>query len=97
VVGVPAEAIPLPPALQITAPNPFQPGGMIEYGIAARGRVSLQVFDPEGRLAATLVDQEQAPGVHRVGFVAEGLPSGVYFCRLESGGTVRSKKIVIVD
>ena len=97
VVGVPAETIPLPPALQITAPNPFQPGGTIEYGIAARGRVSLQVFDPEGRLAATLVDQEQARGVHRVGFVAEGLPSGVYFCRLESGGTVRSKKIVIVD
>ena len=97
VVGVPAEEVPPPSALAITAPNPFRRGSTIGYEIRAPGPVSLQVFDPHGRLAATLVDREHAPSRYRVVFAAQQLPAGVYFCRLESGGAVRSKKIVIVD
>jgi spore coat protein CotH len=98
VVGVPpAEGPPASPALALAMPNPFPRGSKIEYGIVTPGPAALQVFDSQGRLSATLVEREHAPGAYRTEFTAEGLPSGVYFCRLESQGAVAVRKLLIVD
>jgi hypothetical protein len=43
-----------------------------------------------------LVDSEQEPGRYDVKFDAIGLPSGVYFYRLEAGKFVDVKKMILV-
>lgn len=70
-------------------PNPFNPRTTIRFSIAQRSHVSLKIFDVLGREVATLVNQEQAAGTYAVLFDLrasnlEGVPSGVYFYRLQA-------------
>ena len=59
-------------------------------------RVRLTVCDLLGREVATLVDESRMPGTHRVSFDASRLASGMYLYRLHAGGTVLTKKLVLV-
>lgn len=77
--------------LNANHPNPFQRQTIIRFGVAARGRVSLQVFDVSGRLVATLVGGDMREGHYEIewnGRSAQGaaLESGVYLYRLEANG-----------
>ncbi|HEY4643450.1 MAG TPA: M1 family aminopeptidase, partial [Bacteroidota bacterium] len=65
-------------------PNPFNPTTMIEYDVPRRSFVTVAVYDLLGRKVADLVSQVLEPGFYRAPFSAEGLASGVYFCRLEA-------------
>lgn len=77
-------------------PNPFNPTTTIRYAVPRPARVTLRVFDVGGREVATLVDGEQAAGVHEVRWNAAGLASGVYFYRLRSDGFTKTKKLVLL-
>ncbi|MBC7188390.1 MAG: T9SS type A sorting domain-containing protein [Calditrichaeota bacterium] len=83
-------------ALLPNYPNPFNPVTTIEYHVREKCRVRLEVLDPLGRRIATLLDEEQSPGVHRVQFHAGSLPSGVYLCRIETHQFAAVRKMVIV-
>jgi hypothetical protein len=76
-------------------PNPFNPATVLRYELAAAGSVSLRVFDARGRAVAQLVDARQEAGLHEVRFDGEGLPSGVYFSRLNVDGMVETAKMVL--
>jgi hypothetical protein len=64
------------------------------------------VYDILGNEVATLVNEEQAPGVYEVEFSTKGgsasggnaysLPSGVYFYKLKSGSFIETKKMVVL-
>jgi hypothetical protein len=49
-----------------------------------------------GREVASLVHQMQSAGEYQVGWNAAGLPSGVYFCRLQAGGLVETRKLILL-
>jgi hypothetical protein len=66
-------------------PNPFLSATEVEYAIARQEQVRLEVCDIFGNVVATLADGEESAGVHRLRFDAEGLPAGVYYCRLTAG------------
>ncbi len=76
-------------------PNPFNPEVSIHYALPQEGRVRLRVFDVLGRQVATLVDEVQQAGRHRVRFVASDLPSGVYLYRIEAGGQMQTGRLVL--
>ncbi len=78
------------------APNPFNPATTIEFTLDAPGRAVPRVFDVRGRLVRTLLDGPLGSGTHRVSFAADGLPSGVYFYRLETPTAVGTRKMVLV-
>jgi hypothetical protein len=78
-------------------PNPFNPVTSISFSLPQAGQVRLTVFDLLGRAVAVLADGEAGSGVHRVAFNGAGLPSGVYFYRLESAGRVIARKMVLSD
>ncbi|MBC8041890.1 MAG: T9SS type A sorting domain-containing protein [Rhizobacter sp.] len=83
-------------ALQQNYPNPFNPSTTIRYQLPISGEVSLKVFDVLGREVATLVDTKQAAGNYIVRFSASKLSSGVYFYRLQTGGAVLTKKMLLL-
>jgi hypothetical protein len=64
-------------------PNPFNPSTMIRYALPARTLVRLTVFNMLGQQVALLQNGEQEAGRHDVRFDAQGLPSGLYFYRLQ--------------
>jgi lysophospholipase L1-like esterase len=77
-------------------PNPFNPETNIEYRISNIGFVALQIFDILGQNIATLVNQEQQPGLYRVNWNASCLPSGVYYYRLTAGEYIETKKLILL-
>ena len=83
-------------ALGPTTPNPGSGPRNVFFSLPSPGRVVLRVFDVSGRLAATLVDHDLEKGRHDVRFFPDGWGAGVYFYRLESGGKVRSGRMVIL-
>jgi hypothetical protein len=77
-------------------PNPFNPSTTIEFDLPARSYVSMNVYDVLGRLVATLVNDQQAAGSHRVTWNAGGVSSGVYVYRLQADGVTQSHKLLIL-
>ncbi|NUN08963.1 MAG: CotH kinase family protein [Ignavibacteriaceae bacterium] len=65
--------------------------------------VTLKIYDLLGRELATLVNETKSPGVYETElntrqFSGGGkLASGVYFCRLNAGGNVKTIKMVVID
>jgi hypothetical protein len=56
----------------------------------------LKVFDLLGREVNTLVNEEKEAGYHSVDFNAGDLPGGVYFYRLQVGGFINTKKMILI-
>jgi hypothetical protein len=63
-------------------PNPFNPVSVIEYTIPEISEVTITVYDILGRQAAILFHGFHVPGLHKVLFQPDQLPSGVYFYRM---------------
>ena len=96
-----SENLPRSFALDQNYPNPFNAGTVISYVLAGDGHTTLQVFDVLGRTVATLVDEMQPMGRHRLswdGRDARGLPvaSGVYFYRLTAGQDIESRTMILL-
>jgi subtilase family serine protease len=77
-------------------PNPFNPSTVIMFDLPREVKVKLCVYDVLGRLVNVLIDDIMAAGRYRVEFRGSGLPSGVYFYRLEAGSYISVKKMVLV-
>lgn len=77
-------------------PNPFNPGTTIKYSLLNSGYVKISVYSTEGKLTANLLEGKQPAGEGSITWVAEGIPSGVYFCRMEFGNRSLERKMVIL-
>jgi hypothetical protein len=77
-------------------PNPFNPSTTIDYRLLTQSQVTLKVFDLLGRDVATLVHSVEQPGYKTVNFNANNLASGVYYCRLQAGKLVETRKLVLL-
>jgi hypothetical protein len=88
--------LPLSYELHQNFPNPFNPTTAIAYDLPSSGHVALRVYNVIGQQVATLVDGLQEAGSKSVRFDGAGLPSGVYLYRLEAGGQVLTRRMVLV-
>jgi len=82
--------------LEQNYPNPFNPSTLIRYSLPSTEQVSLKVFDMLGREVAVLVNVRQAAGRYEVSFNATGLPTGLYFYRLQAGSYSETRKMMLV-
>ncbi len=94
-------ATPLALELGNNYPNPFNPATTIPYVLPRAGQAQLVIFDGRGALVRTLVDRQLPGGFHQSpwdGFDSQGraVASGVYFYRLETGGTQRVGRMLLV-
>lgn len=77
-------------------PNPFNPETVISYTLPEQTRVRLTVYDVLGREIAVLVDEIRDPGHHSVSWNARNVASGLYFSRLDAGGTPITRTMSLV-
>jgi len=77
-------------------PNPFNPSTRIAFDLPDNSRVSLKIFDVLGREVATLLDEQMEAGRHLVSWNADGMPSGVYFVRLDAGPFSGTRKLLLM-
>jgi hypothetical protein len=78
-------------------PNPFNPSTIIEFTLGEKGYTTLKVYNILGQEIAILFNQIAESGKrYQVNFLAQGLPSGVYFAVLEYGRQRSSKSMVLI-
>jgi hypothetical protein len=82
--------------LEQNYPNPFNPSTTIRFQVPHASNVSLVIYNALGQKVATLFQGEKAAGIFSVKFSASDLGSGVYFCRLQAGELVQTKKVLLV-
>ena len=88
-------------ALSQNYPNPFNPVTRIKYRLAEDVPVRLLVYNVRGQQVAVLVECDQPAGYYQIewrGTDGHGreLASGIYFCRLQAGERVFSRKMVLL-
>jgi len=83
-------------SLEQNYPNPFNPTTTISFILPSKSFVSLKVFDALGRQVASLVNEELPAGRYTQQWDAAGLPSGIYFYRLQTGSYTETKKLVLL-
>jgi hypothetical protein len=91
----------LRPHLFQSYPNPFNKTTTISFSIPQSAKVSLKVFDVQGRLVRTLVDGVRLAGVHPIVWDrrsngGQSVASGVYFYRLKAPGFEKSRRMVLL-
>jgi hypothetical protein len=77
-------------------PNPFNPVTNIEYQLSEPAFVYLRVYNTLGEQVKILVNEMQNSGRYSVRFNAEGLTSGVYFYKIESGDMKIVKNMILM-
>jgi photosystem II stability/assembly factor-like uncharacterized protein len=77
-------------------PNPFNGSTRIRYDLDRQSKVQLQIFDLQGRLVTTLLDDISEPGQHELLWNADNLSSGTYFVRLQTPQSIRTEKLLLL-
>ena len=92
---------PKPLTLYQNYPNPFNPSTTISFFLPEQGRVTLTIFDVQGKRVRTLVDETRDAGRQLVLWdgrndAGNTVGSGIYYCRLVADKKVHTKKLVIL-
>jgi hypothetical protein len=83
-------------ALDAAYPNPFNSVTTIPFRLPWSSDVALTVFDLTGRQIRLLASGVRSDGYQEIPFDATGLPTGIYFYRLEAGDFVETKSLVLL-
>lgn len=77
-------------------PNPFNVATEIRYALPVGTKVSLVIYNVAGQKIKTLVTKWQEAGYHQCTWDGTDVANGVYLCRLEAGGGVVTRKVVVL-
>lgn len=95
-VGIQNPVIALEYKLAQNYPNPFNPTTTIEYSIIKSGNAKITVYDVNGRLVSTLINNNHNPGSYKVDFDGASLSSGIYIYKIETKEFTDSKKMILL-
>jgi hypothetical protein len=82
-------------------PNPTQRETSISFYMAGTGRVDINVYDVTGKLVSRLANKDFQAGHHEVSWRGtdmndKDMPSGVYFCRVETSQFSTTRKQILL-
>ena len=88
-------------ALMQNYPNPFNPQTTITFDIVNARRVSIDIFDVNGRLVKNLLNERRSGGRHSVQWNGTNnsgstVPSGIYFYRINAGEFNATRKMILL-
>ena len=78
-------------------PNPFNASTVIHYHLTEPEHVQMHLYDVHGTRVASLLDEPQQAGAHRIRLDVSGLASGVYFIRLNTSRRQDQKKMILLN
>jgi hypothetical protein len=81
--------------LKPARPNPVNDRSEIEYEVIESGRTRLYITDMLGRRVATLVDGEVVPGRYVAQLDASRIPSGTFYCVLQTPTERRVQSMIV--
>jgi hypothetical protein len=77
-------------------PNPFSNLTAISYELPVKIKVSLRIYDINGKLVTTLFSKEMNAGLHSAKWNTEGIAPGIYFANLKAGEFIASRKMIVL-
>jgi serine protease AprX len=77
-------------------PNPFNPTTTIKFDIAKSTNAVIMIYDVNGRVVETLLNEVLKPGRYQIRMDASRLASGVYFYRLVTNDYTDTKKMLLL-
>lgn len=77
-------------------PNPTTGLTRLDFVLPSAGRVTIDVFDVQGRMIARPVDREFAAGAHRSSWNAAPHGPGLYFVRFHGGGRTTTRRVIAI-
>jgi Concanavalin A-like lectin/glucanases superfamily/Secretion system C-terminal sorting domain len=77
-------------------PNPFNPETVISFNLSQPEYISLKVYDNQGRIVDTILEQKLVAGSHQYIWNAGRLASGVYFYQIKSSAFSQTKKMLLM-
>jgi len=96
-VGIePVAAVPNDIILFPNYPNPFNPETTFSFNIGSSHETSLRIYDIQGRLIETLIEDKINSGFHTITWNASEVATGVYFLKLISGDKIKTRKIMVL-
>ncbi len=82
-------------------PNPFNPQTTIEYSIKDQLPVKIGIYNHRGQLVINLINAQHRPGSYTV--IWDGrdhnnrpVSSGIYYYRLQAGGYITQRKMILL-
>jgi sugar lactone lactonase YvrE len=78
-------------------PNPMTPASVIAFELLVSGRVQLQLMDAQGKVVATVLDEQMPAAKHKVVPQLNGLAAGTYFWELTQDSGVSRTSVVIAE
>jgi len=77
-------------------PNPFNPSTTIEFSIPKTELVSLKIYNLLGQEVEELVAKRLTPGIYKYFWEAGSLASGIYMYKIEAGGFIKTRKMILL-
>ncbi len=78
-------------------PNPFNGTTRLIFGLPEQASVRIAVYDMQGRLVTSLLNENLQAGVHSVVWQAKNEATGVYIVKMDAGNFQTSRKIVLMN
>ena len=83
-------------SLEKPYPNPFNPTTTISFSIPSYEFVSIKVYDLNGRLVTTLLEENLNPGRHNLTWSGKDYSSGQYFVKMKSENYSKTEIVTLV-
>lgn len=82
-------------------PNPFNPSTRINFRLSTRDNVTVGLYNSEGRLVRTLIDEQRDAGEYSVTWDGKNdnmipVSTGAYFYQVRVGSLVQTKKMLLI-
>ncbi len=77
-------------------PNPFNPSTIISYSLTEDAFTSFRVYDINGKIVATLVNEDLDAGHYEVSFNGSNFASGIYYYKIISGKFTAGKRMFLI-
>ena len=77
-------------------PNPFNPSVSVDITAAVGGHLIVEVLDINGRMISTLYNENVIYSTHKLNWIADGVPAGLYFIRSTLNGRFHIQKATLL-